>query len=158
LAEGPDDSRKRDSFLVRAQKHLRFALALDSRAASIALRSRFDLRTGLRTAKPPLLDGMSGESRARAACVLAEQAAGQGDQAAFVRYLADARAAQKSPYPPELLVEFEAGFDVEPDGCALAPVTRMHAAIYLAPACNPETIKPASGARSTPEPRTAPGK
>jgi hypothetical protein len=131
------DGKKRDPFLMRTQRHLRFALALDEQPATLATRARFDLLTGLRLSQVPQLDRLPpSPARARAACWLAAQAEASGQSAE--RLLAIARSDEKSPLTtPELLISPEASFDVLLDAHGLHPDAEMRAALWLAPACDP---------------------
>jgi hypothetical protein len=128
------DAKKREPFLVRAQRHLRFAIALDDHPAALATRAHFDLMTGLHLNTPPSLDKLPpSPARARAACFLAAQTGGGK------RWLEMAH--DKAPLDaPELLLSPEAALNVSLDERGLHPAARMRAALYLAPACDPEHL------------------
>jgi hypothetical protein len=128
------DAKKREPFLLRAQRHLRFALALDDHPAALATRAHFDMVMGLQLATPPSLTKLPpSPARARAACFLAAQTGGGK------RYLELAH--EKAPLDaPELLLSPEATLNVSLDERGLHPAARMRAALYLAPACDPEHL------------------
>jgi hypothetical protein len=125
--------KKRDPFLLRAQRHLRFAIALDDHPAALATRAHFDLVMGLHLATPPSLDRLPrSPARARAACFLAAQS---GDK----HYLELAH--DKSQLDaPELLLAPEAGLNLLLDERGLHPAARMRASLWLAPACDPDHL------------------
>jgi hypothetical protein len=147
LAEGLDDKHK-PPFFQRAQRHLRFALALDESPAVLATRARFDTLMKVRAGAPPPLErAPATPARSRAACLLAAQASAAGEHAGAKKWLDLARAAVPSPSgeatsydAPELLVAPEASFNVALEERALKPAAAMRTAIYLAPRCDPDTV------------------
>jgi hypothetical protein len=131
------DPKKRDPFLLRAQKHLRFALALDDSPAAMATRARFDALAKLRMATPPSLDRLpASPERARAACLLSQQASKGGQFALAKRYRALTQSKSESLDAPELLLSPHASFNVTLDERGLHPDTEMRAQLWLAPPCS----------------------
>ena len=139
LALGPRlDAKKRAPFLMRAQRHLRFALALSDNPTPLGTRARFDSLTGLRMSAPPSLDRLPpSPAKSRAACLLAAQASEAGQNAAARHYLNLARGAAASKLDsPELLLSPETAFNVTLDERGLHPAAAMRAELWLAPACD----------------------
>jgi hypothetical protein len=132
------DEKKRDPFLVRAQKHLRFALALDDSPAPLATRARFDALAKMRMGAPPSLDRLPpSPERTRAACLLAAQASKSGQFALAKRYRALSQSKEASSLDtPELLLSPHASFNVALDEQGLHPATAMRAQLWLAPPCS----------------------
>jgi hypothetical protein len=145
LGEAQNDARA--NFYLRAAGHLRMALALGEVPAITANRALYDLDTGTGTTTTTL-DLMRlppSRSRNRAACLMAKEASARGDAAVTQGLLA--LATQKLPTEdhkvsvPELLVETGATLSVILDEARLRPAVDLRTALWLAPACDPATIR-----------------
>jgi hypothetical protein len=131
-------------FLQRAQRHLRFAVALDENPAIIATRAQFDMTTNVKPGVPPVFERIPpSAAKTRAACWLAAQ---HGSSPSGKRYLELAKKGDKSKLDaPELLLAPQAAFNVMYDDRGLHPAAEMRAPLWLAPACDPNNLpKPAS--------------
>ncbi len=143
--------KQRAPFLMRAQRHLRFALALDDNPAGLGTRARFDTVTGMRMGTQPSLDKLPpSATRSRAACLLAVQAARAGQSAASRHYLDLARSGEHTTLDAEeLMISPQALFNVTLDEGGLHPAAEMHASLWLVPACSPADVSSSLATPST---------
>ncbi|HZS39673.1 MAG TPA: hypothetical protein VFF06_22730 [Polyangia bacterium] len=140
-------SENRRALLSRAANHVRVALAFGEELPTIAVRADLELLSGsgIAATASDLSKQPAARPRARAACMMAREAAARGDGEATRKFLELARAPGPSDEHAfdvaELLPDTAGTFKITLDEKTLRPLVELKTSLYLAPACDPADIK-----------------